>query len=62
MPQTQETPAAGTAGASRDSFAGLSPALSNLDPCRMQFPILAAHCGADWLAIPLVAALQARRP
>ncbi len=62
MLQTKETPAGGAAGASRDSFAGLSQALSTLDPYRAQFPILAAHCGADWLAILAAAAMQGGQP
>ena len=62
MLQTQETPAGGAAGASRDSFAGLSLSLSSLDLYRTQFPILAAHCGADWLAIMAAAALGGGRP
>lgn len=57
MRQTQETPAGGAAGASRDSFAGLSLPLPTLDLCRAQFPILAAHYGADWLVILAAAAL-----
>lgn len=51
MPQISETPAGSLAGASRDSFAGLSLPLPTLDRYRAQFPILAAHCGPDWLAI-----------
>lgn len=62
MLQTKETPAGGAAGASRDSFAGLSHALSSLDLYRAQFPILAAHCGTDWLAILAAAAMQGGRP
>lgn len=62
MVQTKETPAGGVAGASRDSFGGLSQALSTLDPYRTQFPILAAHCGSDWLAILAAAAMQGGRP
>lgn len=50
MPQTSKTPA-GKAGASRDSFAGLSHSLSNFDAYGMQFPILALHCGPDWLVM-----------
>ena len=51
MTQTQETPAVGVAGASRDSFAGLSLSPSSLDRYRVQFPILTAHIGPEWLAI-----------
>lgn len=50
MPQTQETPAGGAAGISRDSFAGLSPYPFSRADLAAQFPILAKHCGADWLA------------
>lgn len=62
MNRKQETPAGGAAGASRDSFGGLSLSLSSLDLYRAQFPILAAHCGADWLAILAAAALGGGRP
>ena len=50
MTQKQETPAGAAAGASRDSFAGHS--LISLSPADLQtqFPILAKHCGPDWLA------------
>lgn len=62
MLQTQETPAGGAAGASRDRFPGRSLSLPSLDLYRAQFPILAAHCGADWLAILAAAALGGGRP
>lgn len=58
----QETPAGESAGASCDSFAGLSLALSSLALSRAQFPILAAHCGADWLAIQALAAREGEQP
>ena len=61
MTQTQETPAVGAAGASRDSFAGLSLHPSSLDRYLVQFPILTAHIGADWLAI-WAAAFDRGRP
>lgn len=51
MTQTQETPAVAAAGASRDSFAGLSLPPSSLDRYRVQFPILTVQLGAEWLAI-----------
>lgn len=62
MLQTKETPAGGAAGASRDSFGGPSQDHSSRDPYRAQFSILAAHCGADWLAILAAAAMQGGRP
>lgn len=61
MSQTSETPAGSLAGASRDSFAGLSLPLPTLDRYRAQFPILAAHCGPDWLAILAAAATDGGR-
>lgn len=61
MPQICETPAGSLAGASRDSFAGLSLPLPTLDLYRVQFPILAAHCGPDWLAILAAAATDRGR-
>lgn len=61
MSRTQKTPAGGAAGALRDSFAGLSLPLPSLDLYLAQFPILAAHCGADWLAILAAAALGGGR-
>ncbi len=42
MRQMQETPAGGAAGASRDSFAGVSPHPFSLQPYRAQCPIPAA--------------------
>lgn len=57
MPQTMETPAV-EAGVSRDSFAGLSQARSTFAAYRMQFPILALHCGPDWLVIFAAAGLR----
>lgn len=62
MVRTQETPAGGAAGASRDSLDGLSQALPIPARYGMQFPILAAHCGADWLAMLAIAAMQGGRP
>lgn len=42
MLQTQETPAGGAAGASRDNIAGVSLHSFSLEPCRAQFLNLAA--------------------
>ena len=50
MPRKQETPAGDTAGASCDSFAGLSRNPLSFDGYWAQFPLVAAHCGTDWLA------------
>lgn len=61
MLQISETPAGSLAGASRDSFAGLSLSLPTLDQYRAQFPILVAHCGPDWLAILAAAAMDGGR-
>ena len=60
MPQKSKTPA-DEAGASRDSFAGLSRRLFNLEAQLAQFPILTLHCGPDWLAILAAAALEGGR-
>ena len=62
MPQKQETPAGDTAGASCDSFAGLSPFPLSFDGYWAQFPNLAAHCGTDWLANLATSAFLERRP
>lgn len=56
MPQKCKTPA-GT-GASRDCCGGPSHPLSNLEAWRGQFPILAAHCGPEWLTMIAAILLQ----
>ena len=61
MTRTCKTPAV-KAGASRDSFAGLSRSLSSLDLYRTQFPILSLHCGADWMVFLAAAAFGGGRP
>ena len=50
MPRKQEAPAGEIAGPLCDSFAGLSPIPHSSDSVWAHFPILAAHCGTDWLA------------
>lgn len=61
MTRTCKTPAV-KAGASRDSFAGLSRSLSSLDLYRAQFPILTAHCGAERMVILAATAFGEGQP
>ena len=50
MTQKQETPAGGAAGVSRENFGGHSLISLSWADLLAQFPILAKHCGPDWLA------------
>jgi hypothetical protein len=54
-----KTPAAHTAGASRDSFAGLSLFPSNPQTFGAQFPLIARHIGCGVLPVPECAAMTA---
>ena len=51
MDRQKETPLAATGGASRDHLGGCSLNFPSLAGWRAQFPILAAHCGPEWLAM-----------
>jgi len=57
MPRICKTPPVG-GGASRDCCGGRSLSLYILDACGPQFPILAVHCGPEWLAMMAAALLQ----
>ena len=50
MPRKQEAPAGEIAGPLCDSFAGLSPIPHSSHSNGAQFPILAEHCGTEWVA------------
>ena len=62
MSPKQETSAVSPAEASCDSFAGLSPIPLSFDSYWAQFPIVAAHCGTDWLANLAAAAFDGGQP
>lgn len=58
MDRQKETPQAGTGGASRDQLGGGSLHFPSLAGWRAQFPILAAHCGPEWLAMMAAVLMQ----
>lgn len=51
MDRKKETPLAATGGASGDQLGRSSLPFPSLAGWRGQFPILAAHCGPEWLAM-----------
>lgn len=53
--ETQRSPA-GEGEASRDKLGSWSQSLFSITACGSQFPILTAHCGAEWLAMMAAAA------